>query len=170
VTGVLSWYFTDKIDADKLWLELRSLKEKFSEDAIKDAQSRFIDVLSLGKNNIDFEKCKKGILICETLKDQNQYSELELYLNGIEKVRRQYGEEKENAFDSLKERYRSKLAATVQQLAQQAGNKNMTVDIEGSLEASVKASPEWKSFLSDHDEAFNEQFNVSIDKIRNLVN
>jgi hypothetical protein len=166
---LLADYFTNKLGADELWLQLRKFKEDGKEFLIGEAQLRLIDAVSLGSNNIDFERCRAGILGCETLKEQNRYSELELNLDAIESLRQQYQREKETAFNAMKENIQGQVAAAAQQVARQTGNQQVTIDIKGSVEASVKASPQWKDFISKHEKTFTQRFDNCIAKIKGLI-
>lgn len=136
---------------------------------IREAQLNLIHALKLESNSVDFERCSSGILGCETLKEQNRYAELELNLNSVENLRQQYQQEKEKAFNSMKEGIQKQVEQLAQQAARQAGNRRLPVDIRTSVEASVKASSQWRSFISEHEKIYGQSFKELLAVLDNLV-
>jgi len=169
LTSLLSDYFTDKIDTDGLQSKLKKFKENGHGFMIKETQLRLLHAMTLGGNNYDFERSRNGILICETLKEHNRHSELERTLKSLESLRRQYHREKETAFDSLKEGIQSKVKMAAQQVARQSRNKNVSVDIEHSVAASVKASPQWRNFILEHEKTYGQRYKDCLAKTQMLI-
>ena len=147
LTDLLADYFSDNINTDGLCLRLKEFKEDGHEFMVKETQLRLIHALSLGSNNIDFQRCYQGILCCETLKEPNRYDELELKLKSVENLRQEYQQEKVKALNSIKESVKEQVKMAAQQMGKQAGKRNMPIDLEGSIEASAKNSPMWKDFI-----------------------
>lgn len=169
LTSLLANYFNDNIDADGLWSSMKQHKERGHESIIEETQLRLIHAISLGGNKMDFQRCYKGILACESLKEPNRYTELELNLNSVESLREEYKEEKIKALNTIKENLKEQVNMAAMQMAKQARKKNMPIDIESSLEASAKASPAWKDFILKHEKAYGQKFSQHISKLQNLL-
>ena len=163
--SVLSQYFKGELDANALWKRLKVLKEQTGEPIVKEAQSKLVDTLRLQMSQEDFEQRRQAILAVETMKSEGKYTTLELVLNSIETLRQKYTQLKEQTYQQLKGAVERQLQA----VAQQAITQGLKVDVESSIEANVKNSPQWKQFISQHDSASEEMFNRYITKLRELV-
>lgn len=163
--SLLSQYFQGELDADALWKRLKVLKEQTGESIIKEAQSKLVDTLRLQMSQEDFEQRRQAILAIETIKGGGKYTTLELVLNSIEALRQKYTQLKEQTYQQLKGAVESQLQA----VAGQAMRQGMKIDMESSVDANVKNSPQWKQFISQHDSASEEMFNRYIAKLRELI-
>jgi len=169
LTALLSDYFTDKIDIEGLQSKLTKFRENGHSPMIKETQLRLLHAMTLGGSDSDFDRCRNGVLVCETLKERNRHLDLEQNLKSIENLRRQYHQEKEEAFDSMKEGIKSKVTMAAQQMARQNMNKNVSVDIENSIAASVKASHQWRDFIFKHEKAYGARYNDCLAKIQSMI-
>ena len=169
LTSLLSDYFTDKLNADALWIRLKKFKEDGREFMIKETQLRLISAISLGGSKVDFERCRSGIMGSETLKEQNRYPELEINLKSMENLRQQYQQEKDATFSSMKANIQGQVKMAAQQLARQAGKQRVAVDVEGSAEASVRASPQWRDFILKHEKTYGSRFDDLAAKLKRLL-
>jgi len=169
LTFLLADYFTNKLSADDLWSKLKKLEESGNESIVKETQTRLIAALNLGSNDIDFERYRSGILGCETLKEQSRYAELELCLNSLESIRQQYRKEKETAFNSMKDGVQKQVEMAARQVARQAGNQRVAIDVEGSVEANVRGSPQWREFILKHEKTYGQKFDDCLTKLRRLI-
>ncbi len=169
LTSLLADYFTEKIGTDELWLRVKKFREDGREFLIKEVQLRLLSAITLGSSSRDFERCRSGILACETLKEQNRYAELELSLSSLQNFRQQYHQEKEAAFNSIKNGIQKQVEMAARQVMRQARNQKISIDIEGSVEASVRGSPQWKNFILEHEKNYGRKFEVSIAEIKKLL-
>jgi hypothetical protein len=169
LTSILSDYFTDRIDTRRLQDELEKFQEESKEFMTREIQTRLLHAITLGSNIVDFERCRNGVLCCETLKSPNRYNELELNLSAIEELRTQYSQEKDSALHSMKEQVQGQVRKVAQQAARQAGNKGLAIDMEGSIEASVKSSPQWRNFILAHEKKYGEQFDKYLKTIEAML-
>ena len=169
LTFLLADYFTNKLNTDQLWSKLKKFKEGGNEFMIRETQMRLISALNLGSNNVDFERCRRGILGCETLKEQSRYTELELGLNFLESLRQQYQKEKETTFNSMKDSIQKQVKMAARQVTRQAGNQRVSIDVEGSVEASVGTSPQWREFILKHEKTYGQKFDDCLAKLRRLL-
>jgi len=163
--SLFSQYFKGELDVDALWKRLKVLKEQTGEPIVKEAQGKLVDTFRLQMSQEDFEQRRQAILAIETMKPEGKYSSLELVLNSIETLRQKYTQLKEQTYQQLKGAVESQLQAA----AQQAITQGLKVDVESSIEANVKNSPQWKSFVSEHDKDNEEAFNNYINRLRELI-
>jgi ribosomal protein S13 len=163
--SMLSQYFKGDLSSEDLWKELKSLKEQSNESIVKEAQSKLVDTVRLQMSRADFEQHRSAILALETIKGEGKYSSLELVFSSIEALRHKYTQTKEQAYEQLKGAVERQLQA----VAQQAMKQGMNIDVESSVDANIKNSPQWKDFISKHEESCGEMFNSYIAKLRELI-
>jgi len=166
LTSLLAEYFTNELSPDDLWKELKKLKDEGRGFLLKDAQLKILDAIRLSSSDVDINKLHRGLLTAETLKDDGDYGGLEHELKSIEDLRRQYKEERDKAYDKIKADVERQVRLAAQQLAGQAAAKGAAIDIQSSVEATTKASPEWKSFVVSHESTYDEKFKELIARVR----
>lgn len=169
LTTLLANYFTGKIDADDLWLELKQYKEQGYEAMIRETQVRLLNAITLGINRADFERYCSAILGCETLKEHNRYPELEYSLKAVEKLRDQYQQEKEEAFNAIKRGLQQQVEMAARQILRQSSDRAVSIDIESSVEATARTSPQWRNFLMEHEKIYGQKFVEMIARIKRLL-
>jgi hypothetical protein len=169
LASVLSDYFTGNLSPEDLWKELKKQKEESKEFLLREAQLRLIDAINLSSSENDFDRQRRGILAVETLKSESNYTALEQSLDSIQNLRRQYAEESEKTFRAIKGKIEKQVRLAAQQLAAQAGIRGASIDVQGSVEATAKASPEWKSFISKHESSFSQKLKDQITRLRQMV-
>jgi len=169
LASVLSDYFTAKLSPEDLWQELRTQKEEGREFLLREAQLKLIDAINLSGSERDFDRQRRGILAVETLKSESNYTALEQSLDSIQNLRRQYGEESEKTFREIKGKIEKQVRLAAQQLAAQAGARGASIDVQGSVEATAKASPEWKNFISKHESSFSQKLKDQLAALREMV-
>jgi len=158
LADLLAKYFKGDLNPDGLWKELQEHKKAGREFMLKDAQTILLEATNLSSNDVDFEKMGRGILAAETLKEAGDYSAVDHELKSLENLRRKYREEKDKAYSRIKADVEKQVRAAAQQLAGQAASKGAAIDVQGSVEATAKASPEWKSFITRHENTYNQKF------------
>ena len=163
--ALLSQYFKANISSEDLWKELKSLKEQSDEPIVKEAQDKLIDTLRLQMSQEDFDQRRNAILAIETIKGEGKYSSLELVLNSIAALCQKYTQAKKQTYEQLKSTVEGQLQAVAQQVIEQG----LKVDLESSVEANIKNSPQWKDFISSHEKSYGEMFNTYIAKLRELI-
>ena len=163
--SLLSEYFSGGLDTDGLWKRLKGLKQQRGESIPREVQSRLVDTLRLRMGQEDFEQRRDAILAIETMKAAGQYSTLEVALDSIEAVRQKYLQVKQQAYEQLKAGLQSQLQAA----AQQAKAQGMKTDMGGSLDANARNSPQWKDFISQHEESSEEMFDSYIGRLRDAI-
>ncbi|GAH71168.1 unnamed protein product [marine sediment metagenome] len=163
--SMLSEYFRGTLSSEDLWKRLKALKDQSGELVIKEAQTKLVDTLRLQMSQVDFDQRRSAILALETIKDEGKYSSLELVINSIETLRQKYAQVKEQTYEQLK----TAIEAQLQAVTREAIRQGMKIDLESSVEANIKASPQWKDFISRHEKACREMFTSHIDRLRELI-
>ncbi len=169
LTPLLADYFTGKIRPEDLWQELKKQKDAGKEPMVKEAQARLIDAMSLSSADADFARARSGILALETIKESGNYTTLELRLNSLETLRQQYRQEREKTYNTLRASVERQVRQASQQLAAQAQRNGTAFDFQGSIEATTKSSPEWRSFLTRHEENYLRKLREQLAQLRSLL-
>jgi hypothetical protein len=169
LASVLADYFTANLSPEDLWKELKTQKEEGREFLVREAQLKLIDAINLQGSERDFGRRCRGILALETLKNEGNYTNLEQSLSSIRNLRRQYRKEKGKAYSVIKGKIEKQVRLAAQQLAAQARAKGTSVDVDGSVEVTAKASPEWKSFVSKHEDVFSQKLKDHLARLREMI-
>lgn len=165
VDSLLAEYFSGELDTDGLWKRLKGLKQQGSESILRETQTRLVDTLRLRMGQEDLEQRRDAILAIETMKAEGKYGTLEAALDSIKAIRHEYLQGKQQAYDKLK----AQLQAHLQAAAQQAKAQGMNINVEESLDANVRNSPQWKDFISQHEESSEKIFDSHIARLRNAI-
>jgi hypothetical protein len=163
LTGIMADFFTKKLDANGLWQKLKLYKDKGNDAIVKETQLRLAHTLSVGGSDMDFDRYAGAILSLETLKKDSEYSSIEACLDMMKKLRQKYISEKDSAFATLKDKMGSQIRKAAQQMAQ--GQRRGAIDVEGSIEASVKSSPQWREFIIKFENNYSCQFETLQSKL-----
>jgi hypothetical protein len=168
LTGIMADFFTKKLDSDGLWQRLKLYKDKGNDAIVKETQLRLAHTLSVGGSDLDFDRYAGAILSLETLKKDNEYPGIESSLDLMKKLRQKYISEKDTAFAKLMERMGPQVRKAAQQMAAQ-GQRRGAIDVEGSIEASVKATPQWREFIVKFENSFSSQFETLLAKLAQYI-
>ena len=163
--AVLAPYFTGSMSADDLWQHVKELSASGGPGTIKQAQEKMLATFRLQMNPVDFERRKAAILALETLKKNGKYSALELLMGSIVSLRQRYEDVKQQALDQVREQMDGQLRAA----AEQARRQGVLVDTASTIEASLKASPEWREFITRHDAAAQKTLDDYIGRMKALL-
>ena len=163
--SLLSQYFTDIITSEDLWKKVKELKEQRDSTVPAQAQVKLLNSLRLQMSDDDLKQRRIAILALETIKNEQKYTEIETHFNSIESIRIKYTQSKEQGFEQLK----SGMEAQLQAAVQQAGRQGVNVDINRSLEANVKNSQQWKTFISELENNAAAMFSELIDRMKKLI-
>ncbi len=144
---------------------MKSLSGTVGPDIIPQAQESILATFRLQMSDEDMERRKAALLALETLKPSGKYSALELLLGSIVSLRQRYNEVKQQALDQVREQ----MAGQVHAAAEQARRQGMLVDTASTLEATLKASPEWRDFIMRHDAAAQKTLNDYLTRIRAML-
>jgi hypothetical protein len=162
--AALSPYFTGSMTTDELWQQVKGLSASEGPEIINLAQEKLLATFRLQMIQADFERRKAAILALETLKKNGKYSALELLMGSIVSLRQRYDDVKKQAFDQVREQMDGQLQAA----AEQARRQGVLVDTASTIEASLKASPEWRDFITRHDAAAQKTLDDYIGRVKAL--
>jgi hypothetical protein len=167
LTTILADYFTGKMDADGLQQRINTNKDGNNSAMVPEIQVRLIRAINLSSSDIDFNRSYAGILSCEKGKKNSKFSEIEKQLNSIKSLREKYQKDRDSFLITVKNGVRKQVTQAIQQMAIQ-GRQNAPADIESSVEASAKATSQWREFIINHEKSFNQTFNDTVTKIASL--
>lgn len=169
LADLLAKYFTNELNPDGLWKELQEHKNAGRGFMLKNTQLRLLEAMRLSNSDKDIEKLRRGLLAAESLKDNGDYAGLEHELKSIDDLRGQYKKERNKAYDKIKADIEKQVRLAAQQLAGRAAAKGAAIDVDSSVEATVKSSPEWKDFVTRHENTYNQKFKEFLTKLREAL-
>jgi hypothetical protein len=165
IESALAPYFTGSASTEELWQCVRSLMAAGGPDVVKQAQSRIAGTFRMQMSKDDFESRKKALLALETLKPSGKYSALELLLGSVTSLKQRYEDVKTQALEQVREQMQDQVRAA----ADQARRQGVLVDTASTMEATLKASPEWRDFASRHDAAAQKTLDDYLARIRAML-
>jgi hypothetical protein len=69
----------------------------------------------------------------------------------------------------MKKQIGAQVRKAAQQMSRQSRNQNLPVDIEGSVEASVRGSAQWRDFNMKYENSYGQQFSTMISRLVGLL-
>jgi len=165
VEAMLSAYYTGNTNGEGLWQAAKGLTEKHGPDIIPEAQHSILGTLKLHTGDEDFERRKAALLALESLKGSDRYSAIEMLLGSVAALRQRFGEVMAQAFDQVRAQMEPQLRAQ----AEQARMQGMLVDTTSTIEASIKGSPEWRNFMSQHEGSHEQTLHDYVERISDLL-
>jgi len=163
--SLLAPFFTGAASAGDLWQQVKALAESTGPEVIRDAQEKIAATFRLQMADEDLQSRKSAILALETLKPSGKYSALELLLGSIISLRQRYNDVKKQAMEQV----RAQVEEQVRAAAEQARRQGMVMDTASTVEATLKASPEWRDFITRHDAAGQKTLNDYLARIRAML-
>jgi hypothetical protein len=162
VDSILAKYYKDQIEPDELWKVLKGFSNKF---LIK-AQNNLIQSLTFQNNDYEIKKRKNGILAIENLKEDNQSSDVELYLEQLKNIKNEFQQNKEKIIQNLKEELEKDPQKRLQTLQQ--GNQIIVKQL--SLEEALEQNKQLKENLNHLERQLKEKFNLVKEKLSKIIN
>ena len=159
VNSILSEFYQGQIAPESLW---KRLKEEGKPSLLKEAQMRLIDSLSFGSTPAELQRKRDGILAIETLKEEQNTSIVELNLNLIEDLQKNYRAEIEQAYNGIKAQVEGNPQLRVKQVQQ--GQNTMIVQL--SVDEAIKQLPQWQDFLSNQEKRYSQEFVKVMEKLK----
>jgi len=159
VNSLLSEFYQGQIDPESLW---KRLKEEGKPSLLREAQIKLVDSLSFGSTPAELQRKRDGILAIETLKEEQNTSIVELNLNLVEDLQKNYRAEIEQAYNGIKAQVEGNPQLRVKQVQQ--GQNTMIVQL--SVDEAIKQLPQWREFLSSQEKRYNQEFAKVIDKLK----
>ena len=161
VMAVLQQYFQGKIDSNGLWQRLKGSKPF----QLKIAQILLIDSLGLGNSQEEFQTRKQGILAVETLKETQNTAVIELVLNALEDLQKEYREKKENVVKDFKRQLEKHPQLRMQPVRTPDGKTVMQMSV--SVDEAVKAR--LSDLLTENEKQYSQEFLSVIEELKDQV-
>jgi len=165
LTSLLSDFYKGDVNAEGLWKRMKEYKDKSKVHLLKEAQIKLIASLSFGSSDLEFQNRKEGILAIETLKEDQNTPMLEQNLNNIKSMQKRYKEEMERAYNE----YKTAVERNPQLRMQQVKQGKATIVMELTVDEAVKILPEWKTFIKNHDNKYNQEFIKAVDNLKQQI-
>jgi hypothetical protein len=161
IDNILAKYYKDQIKLDELWQTLKG----FSNKLLVRAQNNFIQSLTFQSNDFEISKRKNGILAIENLKENNQVSDIEFYLEEIKKFKNEYQKNKEKIITNLKEELERDPQKKLQTFQQ--GNQIMVKEL--SIEEVLEQNQQLKENLNHIEKQLKNKFEQAKEKLSELT-
>ena len=162
IDAILAQYYKDQIESDDLWYRLKGISSKY----LLKAQNNFLQSLTFQSNDYDIKKRRTGILAIENLKESNQSSDIEYYLQQLIKIKDEFIKNKEQ----LKENLQKELARDPQKRFQTFQRGNQIIVKKLSLEKALDQNQQLKQHMQQTEKQFKKQFNFSKEKLSDILN
>ncbi len=164
IEDLLAPFFAGTSNADDLWQQVKDRTQK-DPDFLRRTQSRLLDSIRLNTSDIDLKRYSDAVLGLETLKDSSSYSTIEMLQGSIASLRQRYAEMRQQAYEQL----RRQVDQQVRAQSEQARQQGLLMDTEASVEASIKAMPEWRDFISKQEASAGQALNDYLSRIRDVL-
>jgi len=156
----LADFYQGRISADELWKRLKGSNPSM----IRMAQASLVDSISLGSADIELQMRKKGILAIETLKKLPNTSVIEMCLNSLEGLQKEYEEMKVKAIGDLRKHIEQNPQLRMIPVKTRDGR---TMQVPVSVDDALKAKA--ADFLEEHEEHYLNEFHAMIEELRKAV-
>ena len=165
VEDLLAPFFAGTSSADELWQQVKDRVQKEGSDFLRRTQHRLLDSIRLSTSDADFKRYSDTLLGLETLKDSSSYSTIEMLLGSIASLRQRHADVRQQAYEQL----RRQVDQQVRTQSEQARQQGLLMDTEASVEASIKAMPEWRDFMSKQEASAGQALNDYLSRIRDVL-
>ena len=162
IDAILAQYYKDQIESDDLWYRLKGISSKY----LLKAQNNFLQSLTFQSNDYDIKKRRTGILAIENLKESNQSSDIEYYLQQLIKIKDEFIKNKEQ----LRENLQKELARDPQKRFQTFQQGNQIIVKQLSLEEALDQNQQLKQHMQQTEKQFKKQFNFAKEKLSDILN
>jgi len=159
VDSILSGFYQGQIDPESLW---KKLKEEGKPSLLREVQVRMVDSLGFGTSSAELQKRRDGVLAIESLKKERNTSMVELNFRRVEELQKRYKAEIDQAYDGIRVEVEKNPRLRVKQVQQ--GQNTMVVQL--TVDEAIKQLPQWRDFLANQEERYNQEFARAIEKLR----
>ena len=159
--AILADFYKGKLGRDELWQQLKGGGQGF----LRKAQMCLADSLGLGGLPEDFQLRKEGLLAIETLKETQNTSSIELILDAIGMLQKEYQDGKESAAEELRQ--------AVESNPQLRMRPEKTPDGRTALQAAYTIDEavqvRMAEFLSEHESHYGMEFDKMLEKLKREI-
>jgi len=161
IKSLLAKFYKGRLTPNDLWQKLKGSKPS----VLKEAQLFLINSLSFGNYQYELKLRKDGILAIETLKEVQHISIVESILNEIILLQKEYLKIKETVANKLKTEIEKNPQSRIKTIKQ--GEKIIVIHL--SVEEALNENPQWKNFLTRHEEEFSQKFRNIIERLKEEI-
>ena len=162
IDAILAQYYKGKIESDDLWHRLKGIPSKF----LLKAQNNFLQSLTFQNDDFDIKKKITGILAIENLKESNQSSDVEYYLQQFIEIKIKY---KKN-INQIREKIRQELERDPQKRLQTFKQGNHVLVKQMSLDEAINQNKQLKQHIQQVEKQFRKQFNSIKKELGDILN
>lgn len=163
IKSLLAEFYKGRLTTNDLWQKLKDCKPA----VLKDAQLILINSLSFKNSPYEFKLRKDGILAIETLKDKEyqNISAIESILNELISLGKEHNNIKKTIANKLKKEIEKDPQSRIKTIKQ--GDKIIIMHL--SVEEALNENPQWKNFLTKHEEEYNQKFRNIIERMKEEI-
>jgi hypothetical protein len=158
ITSILREFYRGKLDPSGLWQRLKGSEPSL----LKMAQMNLISTLGLGSLEEEFQFRRQAIVAIETLKERPDTAVIEVSLNSIESLQKEYLGMKEKVAEDLRRQMEKHPQLRMQPLKTRDGRTVMQMNL--SADEAVKAR--LAEYISEHEERFSREFLGLIEELK----
>jgi hypothetical protein len=154
---VLATFYKGELKKDELWQQLQGVSLRL----LKEAQLTMISSLRLGSNAEMVKQKRDGIMAIESSKGKPNIPAVENYLNSIEKLQKEYNQQKEAFAQRIREAVEHNPHMRMRQVRTQDGRIVQTaVPVEEAVRTQMA------DFLDQHEQKYEEKFMMMIERFK----
>jgi len=161
VSPILAKFFKGKFSPEKLYSSLKGLDGQ----VLKDTQIKILESITIGSEDEEMEHKKNGIIAVESLKEDKNMGIIEQYMNELLNIKKNFSNDKENAYNSLKMQIEQNPQARIREIKQ--GQKKVRVEL--TVEEAIEQNSQWKEFLQETEKKYLSEFNVFIGNLKEYL-
>jgi len=161
IKALLPKFYKGEITVNDLWQELKGSKPT----VLREAQLVLINSLNLKNSPDELKVRKEGILAIENLKENQKIPTIESLINQLISLQKEYHKIKDSVANKLKAEIKKDPKLRIKTVQQ--GEKIIIMRL--SVEEALQENPQWKNFLSQHEEEYNQRFASIIERIKKEI-
>jgi hypothetical protein len=158
ITSTLREFYLGELESNGLWQRLKGSEPSL----LKMAQMNLIGTLWLGGLEEEFQLRKQAVVAIETLKERPNTAMIELNLNSIASLQKEYQGMKEKVTEDLRRQIEMHPQLRMQPLKTPDGKTVIQMNV--SVDDAVKAR--LAEYLSSHEEKYNREFLRLIEELK----
>ena len=159
--SVLREFYRGKLDSNGLWQRLKGSKHSL----LAAVQMNLIETVSLGSLEEEFSARKQAIVAVETLKERPNTALIEVSLNSIAALQKEYHEMKEKVVEDLRKQIEMHPQLRMQPVKTPDGKTVMQMSL--SVDEAVKTR--MAEYLSEHEEEYGQEFIGLIEELKSQI-
>ncbi|MBE0431109.1 MAG: hypothetical protein IBX67_04705 [Dehalococcoidia bacterium] len=159
LNSLLSEFHQGRTDPEGLW---KRLKGEGKPSLLREAQMRLLDSLTFGSTSADLHRNREGLIAIETLKEEQHTPVIESSLRRMEDIRQRYRAEIDRVYAGIRDEVERNPQLRLKQVQQGQG----AVMVQLTVEETIEQLPQWRDFLSKHEERYSQEFAAVLGRLR----